>query len=378
MKTYSLFLLVGLLSLSFACEKKVDELAEKKLELERYQKEAAELRAKMDALIAEISAVDPSFGRAQRKEVLVTTVTPKTGYFSHFVEITGSVLSKKNVNISAEVPGRIQEVVAVEGMQVKRGQVLARIDAESVDRNIDELRSQLELAEVLYERQKRLWDQQIGTEIQFLEVKNRKENLEKSLASLQTQKDRTVVRAPFDGTVESVMVRLGELVQPGSPMLNFVGESDLFIEGDVSEKYVGVLQRGDSVEVVFPSIDYRLRTKVSAVGSVINPNNRTFKVEVFLPSIPLVKPNMISVLRINDYRQEDAVIVPNYLILQDNKGDYVFMVEQGNAIKRYIKRGMTQGDETEILEGLTGNEQLVDKGFREVGNNMPVKIDTTY
>ncbi|MCC5938765.1 MAG: efflux RND transporter periplasmic adaptor subunit [Lunatimonas sp.] len=377
MKTYHLFLLVGLLTISIACEKKGDELSEKKSELERYQKEAAELKVKMDALVAEIAALDPTYGRSQRKEVLITTVTPRRGYFSHFVEVTGSVLSKKNVNISAEVAGRIQEVSAVEGMQVKRGQVLARIDAESVDRNIDELRSQLELAEVLYERQKRLWDQQIGTEIQFLEVKNRKENLEKSLASLQTQKDRTVVRAPFDGTVESVMVRLGELVQPGSPMLNFVGESDLFIEGDVSEKYVGVLQRGDSVEVIFPSIDRRLETKVSAVGAVINPNNRTFKVEVFLPSMPLVKPNMISVLRINDYHRDDAVVVPSYLILQDNNGDYVFVVEQGNAVKRYLKRGMTQGDQTEVLEGLEGNEQLVDKGFREVGNNTPVKIATT-
>ncbi|EON75792.1 putative Co/Zn/Cd efflux system membrane fusion protein [Lunatimonas lonarensis] len=377
MKKYHVLFIVTLLSVSFACEKKAENIDLKKAELEQYQKEAAELKVKIDALTAEIAAMDPAFGKAQRKEVLVTTLSPRKGYFAHFVEVTGSVLSKKNVNISAEVAGRLQEVSAVEGMQVKRGQVLARIDAEAVDRNIDELKSQLELAEVLYQRQKRLWEQEIGTEIQFLEVKNRKENLEKSLASLQTQKDRTEVRAPFDGTVETVMVRLGELVQPGSPMINFVGDSDLFIEGDVSERYVGVLQKGDSVEVVFPSIDRRLETKVSAVGSVINPNNRTFKVEVFLPKLPLVKPNMISVLRINDYHKDDAVVIPSYLILQDNKGDYVFVVEQGSAVKRYIRRGMTQGDQTEILEGLAGSEQLVDKGFREVGNNTPVKIATS-
>jgi hypothetical protein len=157
-------------------------------------------------------------------------------------------------------------------------------------------------------------------------------------------------------------------------MINFVGESDLYVEGDVSEKYVGVLQQGDSVEVVFPSINKELETKVTAIGAVINPNNRTFKVEVFLPRVELVKPNMISVLRINDYQNQNSVVVPSYLILQDNQGDYVFVVEDEVAKKRYITRGMTQGDETEILEGLQGGETLIDKGFREVGNNARVKI----
>jgi membrane fusion protein (multidrug efflux system) len=373
MKRYYTFLMIAVAGLVISCNN-TSELDKKKEALQKYQKEAGELKVKIDELSTEIALLDPDFARSERKAILVTTIQPKKGPFTHYVEVTGSVLSKKNVNISAEVAGRVQEMKAVEGMRVRRGQELAVIDAESVDRNIDELKSQLELATTIFEKQERLWNQQIGTEVQFLEAKNRKENLEKSLATLTIQKDRTVVRAPFDGTVESVMVRLGELVQAGSSMLNFVGESDLYIEGDVSERYVGVLQQGDSVQVVFPSIGKQLDTKVTAVGAVINPNNRTFKVEVFLPRMDLVKPNMISVLRINDYQNKEAVVVPSYLILQDNQGDYVFVVDDNAAIKKYIKRGMTQRDDTEILEGLDGSEVLIDKGFREVGNNTRVNI----
>jgi membrane fusion protein (multidrug efflux system) len=374
MKRYYTFLMIALAGLIFSCAKDNSDLDQKKKTLQEYQNEAAELKVKIDELSTEIALLDPEFARNERKAVLVTTLKPRTGSFTHYVEVTGSVLSKKNVVISAEVAGRVQEMKAVEGMRVRRGQELAVIDAESVDRNIDELKGQLELASTIFEKQERLWNQQIGTEVQFLEAKNRKENLEKSLATLNIQKDRTVVRAPFDGTVESVMVRLGELVQAGSSMLNFVGESDLYIEGDVSEKYVGVLQQGDSVQVVFPSISKQLDTKVTAVGAVINANNRTFKVEVFLPRMDLVKPNMISVLRINDYQNKEAIVVPSYLILQDNQGDYVFVVDNDTAKKKYIKRGMTQREDTEILEGLDGSETLIDKGFREVGNNTRVNI----
>lgn len=374
MRRYYTFLMIALTGIFISCAKEDSDLEQKKATLQEYQSEAAALKVKIDALASEISQLDPDFARSERKAVLITTIKPTNGVFTHFVEITGSVLSKKNVNISAEVVGRVQKVTAVEGMRMRKGQELISIDAESIERNIDELKSQLDLATTIFEKQQRLWNQQIGTEVQFLEAKNRKENLEKSLSSLTLQKDKTSVRAPFDGTVETVMVRLGELVQPGSSMINFVGESDLYVEGDVSEKYVGVLQQGDSVEVVFPSINKELETKVTAIGAVINPNNRTFKVEVFLPRLELVKPNMISVLRINDYQNQNAVIVPSYLILQDNQGDYVFVVEDEVAKKRYITRGMTQGDETEILEGLQGGETLIDKGFREVGNNARVKI----
>jgi RND family efflux transporter MFP subunit len=373
MKTNFSFLTLAILLLVASCGPK-DDLTIKKEELAKMKSEVATLRTSIEALEKEIAVLDPEFAKENRKSILVSTINVENRHFEHFVDVTGSVLSKKNVSISGEVLGRIQEIVATEGMKVSKGQVLAKIDAESILRNIDEVEKQLELATILFEKQDRLWKQQIGTEIQFLEAKNRMESLQTNLATLKTQQSKTFVRAPFNGTVETVEVRLGELVQPGVPMFQFVGESDLFIEADVSEKYVGLIQKGDSVEISFPSINRDLKSKISSVGAIINPNNRTFKVEIAIPSMEYVKPNMISVIKIKDYENKNAVTVPNYLILQDNKGDYVFTVDESVSKKRYIKRGKTYQEVTEVVEGLTGSEVLIDKGFREVGDNFVVNI----
>lgn len=373
MKPIKRFLTVfALAGLTFACSK--DELATKKAELESLKADLASINTEIKTLEEEISKLDPEFAAANKKSILITTAQAQKTEFVHFVEVTGSVLSKKNVSVSAETAGRVIEVPAIEGMRVTKGQVLARIDAESIQRSIDELETNLNLAKTIFEKQERLWNQKIGTEVQYLEAKSRKEGLEKSLAGLKTQLDKSIIRAPFNGTIETVQVRLGELVQPGTPVFQFVGESDLFIEADISESFIGVLAKGDSVEVSFPSINKTIQTKVSAVGSIINPNNRTFKVEVFLPAISEVKPNMITVLKIQDYKNPASVVVPGHLILSDTRGDYVFTVENGSAKKKYVKRGMAYKDQTEILEGLTGIEQLVDKGFREVGDDFSVTI----
>ena len=371
----SLLTYASLLLLSFGVASCAgNDLDAKKAELESLKSQLSELTTEIKTLEAELIAADPAFAAAAKKPLLITTVAATKGEFTHFVEVTGSVLSKKNVNISSETGGRILDIPAIEGMRMSKGQVLAKIDSESIQRSIEELENNLSLARTVFEKQERLWNQKIGTEIQYLEAKSRKEGLEKSLASLRTQSAKAAVRAPFNGTVETVRVRVGELVQPGSQMFQFVGESDLFIEADISESYIGVLAKGDSVEITFPSINKTITTKVSATGSIINPNNRTFKVEVFLPSLPEVKPNMISVLKIQDYKNKESVIVPSHLIMADIKGDYLFAVENGVAKKKYVTRGYTSGDQTEIVEGLVGTEILVDKGFREVGDNFSVNV----
>lgn len=374
MKSIVRFLpLLALSLLAVSCAKD-ESLEAKKAELQSLKQQLNEINTSIKSLETEISTLDPEFAKQNRKSILITTASARKGRFEHYVEVTGSVLSKKNVSISAETIGRILTVPAVEGMRVEKGTVLATIDSESIQRNIDELQNSLSLARTLFEKQERLWNQKIGTEVQYLEAKNRVEGLERNLASIKTQLDKAVIRAPFSGTVETVNVRLGELVQPGAQMFQFVGVSDLFIEADISESYVGVLDKGDSVDVSFPSINEELKTKVSSVGAIINPNNRTFKVEVFLPNISGVKPNMISVLKIQDYESNSAVIIPSHLILSDNRGDYVFSVVDGIAKKTYVKRGKTFNQETEILSGLEGTEILVDKGFREVGDNFSVNI----
>ena len=364
-------ILAATLVVSCAQEEGVEALKTKLAELKN---QVGALNTEIKTLETEISKLDPEFANANKKSILITTAPARKGEFTHFVEVTGSVLSKKNVSISAETAGRILEVPAMEGMRVTKGQILARIDSETIERNIEEMENSLELATTIFQKQERLWNQKIGTEVQYLEAKNRKEGLEKNLASMKTQLDKAFVRAPFNGTIETVQVRIGELVQPGVPMFEFVGESDLFIQADVSESYVGVLGKGDTVAVDFPSLNKSIKSRVSAVGGVINPNNRTFKVEVALPNMADVKPNMISVLKIRDYQNSSSVLVPAHLILADNQGDYVFVVENQTAQKKYVKRGLTANNETEITEGLTGSEILVDKGFREVGDNFSVTI----
>jgi len=365
--------LIAISLLAVACAKE-EGVEAKKAELQALKVQLNEINTSIKSLETEISTLDPEFAKQNRKSILITTATAKKGRFEHFVEVTGSVLSKKNVSISAETIGRILTVPAVEGMRVEKGSVLATIDSESIQRNIDEVQNSLSLAKTLFEKQERLWNQKIGTEVQYLEAKNRVEGLERNLASIKTQLAKAVIRVPFTGTVETVNVRLGELVQPGMAMFQFVGDSDLFIEADISESYIGVLGKGDSVDVSFPSIAQEFKTKVSSVGAIINPNNRTFKVEVFLPKMSNLKPNMISVLKIQDYASDEAVIIPSHLILSDNRGDYVFAVIEGIAKKTYVKRGKTFELETEVLSGLTGTETLVDKGFREVGDNFSVNI----
>ena len=371
--TIKLLPLVALLALAFSCGSG-DGVDAKKSKLAELKKQVSSISTEIKTLEEEIAKLDPEFAKTTKKSILITTASVRKGEFNHFVEVTGSVLSKKNVSISAETAGRILEVPVTEGMRVSKGQILARIDAESIDRNIEEMQNSLDLATTIFQKQERLWNQKIGTEVQYLEAKNRKEGLEKSLASMKSQQSKAYVRAPFNGTLETVQVRVGELVQPGLPMFQFVGESDLYIQADVSESYVGALNKGDSVEVSFPSINQTYATKVSSIGSIINPNNRTFKVEVLLPNRSDLKPNMISVLKIKDYTNKESVIVPSELILSDNKGDYLFVVENNTAKKRYVKRGMSFGQDAEILEGLTGNEVLVNKGFREVGDNFSVNI----
>jgi membrane fusion protein, multidrug efflux system len=374
MKSLIKFLpIIFLASLVISCAQE-EGVEAMKTKLADLKSQAGEINSEIKTLEAEISKLDPEFANANKKSILITTAAARKGEFTHYVEVTGSVLSKKNVSISAETAGRILEVPVTEGMRVSRGQILARIDAESLERNVEEMENSLELATTIFQKQERLWSQKIGTEIQYLEAKNRKEGLEKNLASMKTQLDRAYVRAPFNGTVETVQVRMGESVQPGVQMFEFVGESDLFIQSDVSESYVGVLGKGDSVNVEFPSLNKKMISRVSSVGGIINPNNRTFKVEVGLPNMSDIKPNMIAVLKIRDYQNPNSVLVPAHLILADNQGDYVFIVENQTAQKKYVKRGLTANNETEILEGLTGTEVLVDKGFREVGDNFSVNI----
>ncbi len=349
----------------------------KKAELKEYREELKELKSKINSLEEEIAAEDPT-ALNRDKATLVTTEPVPIKTFRHFLEVRGSVTSDRNITISAEAPAMVQRVLVQEGERVKKGQVLIRQDAETSRRGLEELQTSLELATTRFERQKKLWDQKIGTEIQFLEAKNAKETLERRIAASRSQLSNYTIRAPFSGTIDKVFIKEGEMAQPGVPLVRLVSLQDMFIEADVSEAYLGEFQVGDTVEVTFPSLNKSLTSTISSIGEVIDQNNRTFSIEVKLPGdAKLLRPNLLAVLRIEDFHQPNAVVVPTDLILSDNQGDYLYVATEQDgqltAVKKPVERGLTYNNETLITSGLTGDEQLIREGFREVAEGMAIK-----
>ncbi|MGB3851141.1 MAG: efflux RND transporter periplasmic adaptor subunit [Tunicatimonas sp.] len=375
-KIKSIIWSVALLTL-VACGGADGDLAEKKAELKEYREELKELKDKVSSLEKEIAAEDPTASNRD-EAILVTTEPIPVKTFQHFLEVRGSVTSDRNITVSAEAPAMVQRVLVQEGERVKRGQVLARQDAETSRRGLEELQTSLELATTRFERQKKLWDQKIGTEIQFLEAKNAKETLERRIASSQSQLNSYTIRAPFSGSVDKVFIKEGEMAQPGVPLMRLVSLQDMFIEADVSESHLGKFTVGDSVAVSFPSLNQSLTSTISAIGDVIDQNNRTFSIEVKLPAdTKLLRPNLLAVLRIEDFNKPNAVVVPTNLILSDNQGDYVYVAAERDgqltATKKSVERGLTYNNETLITSGLTGDEQLINEGFREVAEGMAIK-----
>lgn len=359
-----------------ACEQ--DELVKKKNKLKEYKSEVLALNTKISNLEQEIAALDPDFAKANRQATLVTTTPVEKGTFEHYVEVSGSVESRKNVTLSAETLGNIERIYVTEGQNVRRGQLLLKLDDEILRNNIREVETSLELAQSVFEKRKNLWDKNIGTEIQYLEAKNQKESLESKLATLRAQLKQANVTAPFSGSIDKVWVREGEIAQPGYQMIRMVSLEDMYINAEVSESYVGQFEAGQPVMVTFPSFDEQFESRISAVSKVIDENNRSFSVEITLPKADyLIKPNMIAVVKLKDYSANNAVIVPTNLIQMDKYGDYIYVMEKSDTLniakKIKVNKGKTYKNKTLIEDGLNGDELLIDDGFREVTDGNLVK-----
>jgi len=342
--------------------------------LDEYTAKRDSLRMERDKIEAEIVRVTEKIAEldtsAERK--LVTVYTPFREVFRHYFEVHGNVETDRAATLYAENPGLIESINVREGQRVKKGHVLARLNAEMTARNIEELRTSLELATTLFEKQKRLWDQNIGSEVQYLEAKNRKESLENSIATLQEQAGKSTIRAPFDGVVDKIFPKVGEMATMQSPVARMVNLENLYITADISERYVGSVKEGDRVEAIVNRRD-TIETKVTRVGTFVNPNNRTFEIRIDLEkTIEGLMPNSLVVLRINDYTEKDAISIPSSLIMQDGSGkDYVYTVDTREnlgevAKKQPIVTGMRYLGKTLVSEGIDEDLPIVDKGSRSV------------
>lgn len=314
-----------------------------------------------------------------RKGTLVTTIQPQQKKFRKFIDIQGAVSSKENIMVSANTGGVLMSVPITEGQDVSRGQTLAVVNSDVLQSNIKEVENQLELATAVYERQQRLWEEQnIGTELQYLEARNNKNALERKLSTLQVQLSDATVVAPISGTVDEVFALQGQMVGPGTVVARIVNLNKVQVEAEVPESYVGVFRKGDQVDIYFQSLGITRSATIRAVGQVINPGNRTFKVEIDLPnSDGMLKPNLLATLRLKEYESENNLIIPTRLIQDGSHGNFVLTVADETVEKKWVTVGESYNGESEILDGLEAGDQIIDLGFREVLEGESVQVRQT-
>jgi RND family efflux transporter MFP subunit len=321
------------------------------------------IRVKGGVIVAPVDTISVSVVQANRDDLVQS------------VELAGKITSKQNVIVSTDIAGTIKNIKVREGQVVTAGQVIAELDDEVVKNNIAELRTALELSSAVFDRRKKLWDQSIGSEIDYLQAKNNKETLERKLETANSQLDKSYIKAPISGTIDEVFANTGEMATPGVRILRIINLSEVQVEVDVSEAYVGKVKKGDVVTVSFPALKIEKTAKVSAVGQVINPTNRTFKIEANINnSENLLKANLLANIRIVEGIQEGVVLVPTKLVQYSQSGTYVYVIENNQVKKLEITTQETYDGKTVISEGLEGNELLVDKGFREVYDGAVVRI----
>lgn len=349
-----------------------DQIAKNKKEITSLEQQTAELEKKL-------SGIDPD-GNKNQQQIPVTITEVTTGKFNHYIEVSGTAEAVREAYISPEIGGQIREIYVQEGDYVERGKVLAKLNSEMTESSIADLQANLDLAVVVYEKQKRLWDQGIGSEIQYLNAKNTKESLEQKMVTLKAQLEMAILKSPVNGIVDEIYQKRGELASPGMRMMQVVNLDELFINADVSETYLSNVNEGDMVRLEFPVYpDMKIDAPVFRKGNVINPGNRTFTIQMKLKNPDkALKPNILSVVHINDFSSDSAMVVPSVLIKQDITGSYIYTIvdNAGNTVakKVYVTTGQTYEDKTMVLTGIHPGQKIIDQGYNMVSDGSEVIV----
>lgn len=344
--------------------------------IKKHKSSIAELEGQIKEYEDQIQVLAP----AKETVILVSTDTLKLGNFDSYAKLQGNVVSSDIVNVTSEMGGRLTSIKVEEGQPVNRGQLVATVDMSSLEKQIDEVNTALDLAKTVYERQKRLWDQEIGSEIQYLQAKNNKERLEKSLQTMQTNLSKRNIYAPISGVVDREFQKAGEVAIPGAPIFTILNTNRLKVVADVPETYLSTVKRGSKVDVYFPAIDQSVTKKISMVGRSIDPSNRTFKIEVPISNRGgLVKPNLLAEVEINDVSKQDVVTIPVDIIQEEIDGQkYIYIIEdkkgESRARKIHIETGDSYQGNIVVTKGLKGNEVIVIAGGRALTEGTLVKL----
>lgn len=376
-----LIILSALSLVLFACSKgektqSIDDLVK--------AKNVKALNEKKTALQAEIAQIEEGLAKLDVKteEALVSVLTVKDTVFSHYLDIQGSVDTKENILVQPEFNGTLSSLTVKAGDRVSKGQILGRVDDAGMSSQLASAENQYSLAKTTFERQKNLWDKKIGSEIQYLQAQTQMISAQKAVSQMRAQLSKTVIRAPFTGTIDEVFVEKGQVVAPSAQgLMRIVNLGNMYVSTSIPETYIGKLKIGDQVDVYLTSLGKTYKGKVRQVGNFINPNNRTFGIEVSVPNPEnLLRPNQVAKLKIIDYVSNDAIVVPTNVIQEDGKGDkYVYVVEgsngkTGTAKKVLVTLGKSSDNVTEVLSGLAANDIIVTEGVNTISDGMKLNF----
>ncbi|HEY4800713.1 MAG TPA: efflux RND transporter periplasmic adaptor subunit, partial [Bacteroidia bacterium] len=280
----------------------------------------------------------------------------------------------ENVAVNAEMAGTVSKINVHLGDEVAIGQVLAELDAKVIQQGIVELQTALDLATTMYNKQKNLWDEKIGTEVQYLSAKNQKESLEKKMATLQQQLEMTKIKSPIKGIVDAIDIKLGQATMPGLSAIRIVNMCSLKVKGEVAESYMAKVKKGNDVEIIYPDMQDSMRAKISYAAKMISPLNRTFTITIDLDCVKDLHPNMIAILKIVDYSNPKAFVVPVNAIQKAEEGDFVFIAQNNKAKKVRVKTGRIYRGNAEIIDGLKEGDRFISKGYQELNEGEDVKF----
>lgn len=352
--------------------------------LEAQKKKLQDVNAQIDALKAEAKKLEAAIAKldtsaaATLKTKLVKVQDVQPTEFMNFVEVQGAVDSDENVMVNSTQPGIVTAINVKEGDVVSKGQILATTDANILLKSIDQLETNLDLAKTAYEKQKRLWEQKIGSEIQYLSAKTQKESLEKQLKVLQSQVELSYVKSPINGVIDEVKLKVGEMATPGFTGIRVVNLNNIKVEARLSDNYISKIKKGQEVVVRFPDINYEVKAPVTFVSNVIG-NNRSFNVEVKVANKDnSIKPNMIASLLIADQKLTDALVIPANAVERNAEGSYIMVVsnEKGKNIarKRAVTTGVEYNGQTVVKEGLQAGDKIITFGFQDIVDGQPINF----
>ncbi len=364
--------------LLIACgEKSTDDLIK--------DKNITELKNRKAAIQSELEKIDAALlngNKAPESEALVSVLTIKDTVFNHYLEIQGNVNTKENILVQPEFGGTLTALNVKAGQRVSKGQILGKVDDAGMSQQLASIENQYALAKTTFERQKNLWDKKIGSEIQFLQAQAQMISAQKSVAQMRAQVAKTVIRAPFSGTIDEVFVERGQVVAPSlQGLMRIVNLSNMYVSTTVPETYIGKLKVGTVVDIFLTSLGKTYKGKVRQVANFINPSNRSFGIEVSVPNPDnLLRPNQVAKLKIIDYTINNAIVVPTNVVQEDGEHNkFVFIAtnvtgKKGVAKKVLVKVGKSSNNVTEILSGLAANDVIVTEGANNVADGMKLNF----